>query len=189
MGLDMYLSRKTYVKNYEHFKKEQKTSVSVKRGGKKIPYINSNRVSYVQEEVCYWRKANQIHDWFVQHAQGGEDDCKNYEVSRGQLEALLDTVNEVLTASKLVKGKIVNGQSYDKESKKFVDILEDGKTIEDPSVAMEMLPTASGFFFGGTDYDEYYIADLKHTKETLEKLLSETDKNDWNVSYEYTSSW
>jgi hypothetical protein len=31
------------------------------------------------------------------------------------------------------------------------------------------LPTAEGFFFGDTDYDEYYIQDLKDTIEIVEK--------------------
>ena len=37
------------------------------------------------EDVGYWRKANQIHNWFVQNVQGGEDDCGIYEVSQAKL--------------------------------------------------------------------------------------------------------
>lgn len=44
------------------------------------------------EEVAYWRKANQIHRWFVDKAQGGVDDCKIHnEVTKDSLEELLDT--------------------------------------------------------------------------------------------------
>jgi hypothetical protein len=53
--------------------------------------------------------------------------------------------------------------------------MEDGKYIKDPSVARELLPTGSGFFFGGTDYDEYYYNDLVETQKMLEELLLEED--------------
>ena len=145
--------------------------------------IDSSKVSDITEEVAYWRKANQIHKWFVDNVQSGNDDCGNYEVSRKQLSELLGTVNRVLEVSKLVKGKIKNGQKM--EDGKWVDVLEDGEYIKDPSIAQELLPNSSGFFFGSTEYDEYYIADLKYTKEVLEKVLNETSRGD----FYYHSSW
>ena len=48
----------------------------------------------------------------------------------------------------------------------------------------ELLPTQEGFFFGGTDYDESYIEDLKDTIKQLEPLLEDKDGE-----YEYCSSW
>ena len=45
----------------------------------------------------YWRKANQIHKWFVDNVQGGEDDCGAYIVEREQLEDLACAVNYTLT--------------------------------------------------------------------------------------------
>jgi hypothetical protein len=50
----------------------------------------------------------------------------------------------------------------------------------------ELLPTASGFFFGNTDYDEYYWEVLKNTSERLKELLGE-DYKGWN--FQYQSSW
>lgn len=46
-------------------------------------------------EIAYWRKANQIHKWFVDNVQNGVDDCGKYEVSTEQLQKLYDVVNEV----------------------------------------------------------------------------------------------
>jgi len=69
MGLDMYLSKKTYVKQWSHNKPEDQYEVSVKRGGVTYPSIRPERVSYVTEEIMYWRKANQIHGWFVSNCQ------------------------------------------------------------------------------------------------------------------------
>jgi hypothetical protein len=44
--------------------------------------------SEVIEEVMYWRKANQIHKWFVDNVQDGVDDCKEYWVSEEKLQEL-----------------------------------------------------------------------------------------------------
>jgi len=57
--------------------------------------------------------------------------------------------------------------------------------IENPLLAEELLPTQSGFFFGSTEYDQYYHADLKETKKILEKALKAP--KDWDFYYQ--SSW
>jgi len=46
--------------------------------------------------VAYWRKANQIHKWFVDHVQDGNDNCEEYRVTRDQLQLLLDNCKLVL---------------------------------------------------------------------------------------------
>ena len=141
--------------------------------------------SDIVADLGYWRKANQIHRWFVENVQDGTDDCGEYEVSKEQLEELLDICREVLAASELVDGKIQNGWRI----KNGVEepIIEDGKTIADPSVAESLLPTSSGFFFGGTNYDEYYYSDIEHTIEVLESTLRDTDFEHEIVFY--SSSW
>ena len=50
----------------------------------------------LQVQVGYWRKANQIHSWFVNHVQGGVDNCEEYRVTRDQLQLLLDNCKLVL---------------------------------------------------------------------------------------------
>lgn len=45
------------------------------------------------------------------------------------------------------------------------------KVIEDNSKAKELLPTMHGFFFGSTDYDEYYYRNVKRVKEYIENTL------------------
>ncbi|MEY2702069.1 MAG: hypothetical protein RLY43_702 [Bacteroidota bacterium] len=186
MGLDMYLTKRTYVKRWEHQKKEQKFSVSVKKGGKKVETIKPERVSYIIEEVGYWRKANHIHSWFVKNVQEGVDDCKEYYVEKSQLEQLLDTVNLVLKASNLIDGEVITGYKYEGGVK--TPIIEKGKVIEDPRCAMIELPTESGFFFGCTEYDEYYIKNLEHTKKILLEVLAENEEGVFPDFY-YQSSW
>jgi len=104
-------------------------------------------------ELMSWRKANEIHNWFVENIQNGNDDCSDYEVTYEQVEELIETIRQVLDSEEL---------------------------------AENLLPTRSGFFFGNTEYDEYYFKDLKDTFETLtEKLKGYSKKN----KFIYWSSW
>lgn len=121
----------------------------------------------IMEQVAYWRKANHIHKWFVKNVQDGEDDCSYHdEVTKEVLIELLMTCMTVLASSELD---------------------EDGELIKNPKVAMELLPTTSGFFFGGTDYDEWYYRDVEYTAETIKKILETTDF-EIEMIY-YVSSW
>ena len=140
----------------------------------------------ISEEVGYWRKANQIHNWFVENVQDGVDDCDYHdEVTKETLEELLDVCKRVLDSITLVDGKIKSGFTY--ENGKYTPIMEDGKYVEDPSVAEELLPTTNGFFFGGTSYDEYYVDDIKQTIEIIENVLATTDFETQMIYY--VSSW
>lgn len=96
MGLDMYLSKRTYVKRWEHQTPQSKHEVIVIRGGEPREDIDSSRISEVVEEVMYWRKANAIHSWFVQNVQEGVDDCKEYLVGEEKLQELIDLCSKVV---------------------------------------------------------------------------------------------
>ena len=150
MGLDMYLSKKTYVRQWDHQSPEEKYEVKVTKGGKPVDGIKPNRVKYIEEEVGYWRKANQIHRWFVTNVQDGIDNCGDYYVSRETLEELLDVCKKVEA---------------------------------DHSLAESLLPSTSGFFFGGTDYDEWYYNDIANTIKIIEEALIDGDE------FYYSSSW
>ena len=58
----------------------------------------------------------------------------------------------------------------------------------DHSKAEELLPTGSGFFFGGTGYDDYYYQGIAHTGDRLRYIVAEAEANtiDWLV---YQASW
>jgi hypothetical protein len=55
-------------------------------------------------------------------------------------------------------------------------------------LAVDNLPTAEGFFFGNTDYDEYYFNSVEQTVKIIDAalLLLDADKS-WDI--EYSSSW
>ena len=161
MGLDMYLRANEYVSRNDWTRNEN---------GELVDSPNSLFTQIVEtlelENIIdntgfagmsidlpmgYWRKANQIHNWFVENVQDGNDDCNPYYVTREQLEQLKATCVEVL---------------------------------EHKSLAEDLLPTGSGFFFGSTTYDEYYYGDLNDTIKIINKCLE--SKFD---SFEYQSSW
>lgn len=58
--------------------------------------------------------------------------------------------------------------------------------LQDRSRAAELLPTTSGFFFGSTEMDEWYWADLEQTQLRLREILDQ-DNAGWD--FEYHSSW
>jgi hypothetical protein len=45
------------------------------------------------------------------------------------------------------------------------------KVLENHELADELLPTVSGFFFGSTDYDEYYFQNVERVKNYIEGEL------------------
>ena len=144
-------------------------------------YGRKSIISYLAD----WRKANQIHRWFVENVQDGNDDCEIYEVSKEQLEELLTLCKIVLENSKLIDAQVKNGQTY--VDGEWVDNYEDGQVIENNVIARKLLPTASGFFFGSTEYDQWYLEDIKHTIAVLEDCLRDTDFEHEVVMY--SSSW
>lgn len=183
MGLDMYLSKKTYVKQWSHNKPEEQFEVSVKKGGITFPDIKAERISYVTEEVAYWRKANQIHGWFVNNCEEVVADVK-YCVTRENLEELLETckkVVEMLDKSTKTTKKVVSGWSSGEQT--YTDI-----EVYDTEDILEILPPTQGFFFGSDNIDEWYKQDIEDTIKVLEDELS-VPKIGYGADYEYYASW
>ena len=94
MGLDMYLTRETYI-GAEFSHRQIDGTIFITKEGAKVP-INFNQISEIIESVAYWRKANAIHKWFVDNVQNGTDDCGKYRVTVDQLKQLVKACKEVL---------------------------------------------------------------------------------------------
>jgi len=137
MGLDMYLNKRSYVQQWDHHEKSH--AITVKFDGKARKDIKKNRITYVTEQVMYWRKANHIHNWFIRRLEA-PDNCKPMEISIKDLVALCSDCEKV---------------------------------IDNPEQASEILPCASGFFFGSLDYDRFYFSELKQTAKELKKIIKE----------------
>ena len=169
MGLDMYLEiRKSEYRSKYHKDKGSRIKLEYPKDITEfIPDLTDLRISrQTNYEVGYWRKANQIHNWFMQNcAERDEydnpiDDCRPVEITVDKLEELLDTCKKVLA---------------------------------DHSLASSLLPTADGFFFGSTEYDDYYFGELEQTVEIIEPVLKfakhklEIKDYAWEVYYQ--ASW
>lgn len=126
MGLDMFLTAKRFLWFNED---------SLKNSIKHLLPDAPGMPSYIEVEVCYWRKANQIHQWFVRNAQEGVDDGGNYHVHKEQLILLITICKEVLadpslavtklpTQSGFFFGSIEYGANY------FADLKHTIKTLE-----------------------------------------------------------
>ena len=154
MGLDMYVTAKRYLWDFgDNDDKQIAESI-----GNLFPEIAGYRVKQVEVQAMYWRKANQIHKWFVDHCQDGVDECQETYIDPQKLYELREVCKAVLA---------------------------------DHSQAATLLPAQSGFFFGDTEYDEGYFADVERTVEWLDGLLFKdafAEKfKDWDFYYQ--SSW
>lgn len=164
MGLDMYLSARLYIGSYGTESKAQMAvlePVLKELPGITLPYRHADANNSIQVElpVMYWRKANHIHAWFVEHIQDGKDECQYSYVDIDKLRELHDLCSKVFMA----------------------------KT---PAFAAEHLPCADGFFFGGSEYDEWYFESTRCTMEALEHLLAQYDAGQlkgWDIYYH--ASW
>jgi hypothetical protein len=161
MGLDMYLEARKYVSQYDFGKWTRSGEIPTNEEYANVKALfpeqltkHSDSGATIAINVGYWRKANAIHDWFVNNVQDGEDNCREYRVTTEQLRELREACEQVLA---------------------------------DPDQAPDLLPTQAGFFFGGTDYDEYYFECVKQTKEIMDNILGTENVDEY--AFYYQSSW
>ena len=187
MGLDMFLTRKTYVKNWDYMPEEKKHKFSITVDGKEVDYINKDKISYIEEDVAYWRKANQVHQWFVDNVQDGRDDCGTYRVSIDQIKSLVEIcekISESLKNSEKEEKEVVVGWYNGKEKTGKISVYKDTSVVE------ELLPPQQGFFFGSTEIGDMYLEDIEITISQLKPLIDkESDNNKYFSDYYYHSSW
>ena len=148
-------------------------------------YLSGKNSDGSLSEVAYWRKANSIHAWFVDHVQNGVDKCQESPVTREQLNELLSICHEVIKSSTLIDGHVWDGQHMGPDTNgEWVDDYIEGKVIAEPEVIERLLPTRQGFFFGSVSYDEGYFQDIKDTVRQLQVALALEFKE-----FSYHSSW
>lgn len=157
----MYLKKKVYLTpSYEH-NETTKSKETVKINNEEYSTENLTCLEY---SVGYWRKANHIHNFFVNCIQEGIDDCRESYVDTDCLEELLDICEKIIKKCKLKK---------------------DG-TISNLKLAEQLLPTCQGFFFGSDRYDGSYLQSIKDTIDIIKPLLEKTDEL---YDIYYRSSW
>lgn len=79
--------------------------------------------------------------------------------------------------------------AFDKEvAEELLDLCN--QVLEDHSKAEELLPTMGGFFFGSTDYDEYYFQDVELVRDWVkDTLIPEFDTIGENEYIEFNTWW
>jgi hypothetical protein len=85
-------------------------------------------------------------------------------------------------------------REYYVSEEKLNELLETCRKIKaNPTLAPELLPTRGGFFFGSTDYDEYYWDDIDLTISIIENAIQDKEivNNKEYIRGEiyYSSSW
>jgi hypothetical protein len=162
MGLDQYLTAKKYVSKWD-YEGGYDNRVITQEFQDLLPMDTPDITKYgqfagitVEYPVGYWRKANAIHNFFVREIGEDVDDCREMWVDRDVLVDLRSRCNEVLHAD---------------------DMEEMAKEVG--------LETVSGFFFGDTEYGDWYKDDLLLTIEICDHVLALPEE----YSIHYQASW
>ena len=193
-----------YFRNYE---KNIRLDIPYKTIDNSTYLIDKEETAYVVEgeyEIAYWRKANQIRQWFVNHIEEFDEDDNGgyYVVTKELLERLIMDCYCVLASNedieidekikekmKKVRALAERGVGGEKDgAKETLEKMERKYGLTGVKVRPEdILPTSSGFFFGSTEYDKWYYNQLENTIEQCEKVIDETD---WeNEVVVYHESW
>lgn len=93
MGLDMYLNGDQFLWSFDK-KHKLKSELNNLFPEKSYPATN------VIFQIGYWRKANAIHNWFVENVQNKVDDCGEYNVTSDQLQDLKEVCELALKNDK-----------------------------------------------------------------------------------------
>jgi hypothetical protein len=149
-----------------------------------------NKTIYARENV-YFRKVNFVYAFFSPYLEN--ESCI---VTKDMVRELIGHCDKVIQAAKednLINdnNEIINLDDFYyhyREGENWLNISQERRQQEEERintlsvhvnggiwirVAEEELPTQSGFFFGSTEYDIYYLVDVLDCKKKFEKLLQD----------------
>lgn len=148
MGLDTYFfktKKADWARAQEEFAAYEALPEE-KKNETKNPYEE-----WCPEEIGYFRKVNFLMAFFAYYGN-----CEYKEIGRDEFKELVEKCTEVYRIGKA---------NRDEDGWKG-DLSEEA--IERVS---EILPTCSGFFFGSTDYDEWYFNEVGEVLSWAENVL------------------
>ena len=172
-------------------------AVSEEKSNKEIlDEVKSLKKMFYPHEDVYFRKANFVYRFF--HPYLVDEACI---VTKDMVNDLLERCDEIIEAAK-EEGLIDENGEIDEKyfyCRNFYDLSTEEQNAERNRVhavnqamphewaetAESLLPTQSGFFFGSTEYDVYYLQDILSCKQQFEKLLA--DWKDKEVVYNIMS--
>lgn len=118
-----------------------------------------------RENIEYFRKVNFLQGYMERQKPDMDLNCQYIYFSRDMADELLDYCKQVM-----------EHVSYDEDS----TILWTEKAVE---LGEKLLPVQDGFFYGDTEYNEWYFRDIKDVHDFLEKLIKETDWDNEIIEY------
>jgi hypothetical protein len=158
MGLDMYLSAIKYVSGYDFSNSKEKTAYK-----RLLTAFGLTEADKLQKHTPSGELKLTVAYWRKANA-----------IHKWFVDNVQDGRDECQ-----------NSYVEREQLEKLVTLCEE--VLADHSQAQSLLPSASGFFFGSTDYDEWYYHDLKETISQINSVLKNDKFKD--CSFEYHSSW
>jgi hypothetical protein len=166
MGLDMYLNVSERISSHDFHRVNNVTSYTesprytdvIEAAGIKVKDSMASSVS-VEWTAIYWRKSNQIHNWFITYLAEGVDECQRIPVSRDDLVKLHNTCSVLLDT---------------RSNELAIDLLP---------------PAAGFFFGSTDIDEWYWQDIEETHKQLTELLDEITEENKWNYEIEYQASW
>lgn len=197
MGLDMYLERMPRYKNTTPREVSAIESYFEWKRLKEDP--KSKARNYTLKEWCgvdfKSLPAKHIRDFYERHGSFGYANWDVEQKYSGRYR-IIEEVGYWRKANHIHNWFVKNIQNgiddccyHNEVTKEDLEELRDicHEIICNKDLAELRLPTRSGFFFGGTDYDEYYFDDIRTTMDIITTVLETTNFDTHMICY--ISSW
>ena len=125
-------------------------------------------------DLIYMRKVNSVRKWFADHLENFEDNGET-EITKTNFENIIADMKRVIVEGGVEDLFNKYAEFMDRENEDDADTRDDWQNIllswdlfvesgepheKFAKVANEIFPSSSGFFFGNTEYDRWYINDL-----------------------------
>lgn len=154
-----------------------------------LEFVKWLKETFYPREDVYFRKANFVYRFFQPYLV--DEACV---VTKDMVHELLEKVDKIISAAQ-TDGVITTEGNIDKRffcCEGYDDLPENKQKIEYEraekenkemprdwvGVEADLLPTTSGFFFGSTEYDVWYLSDILSCKQQFTDLLSNWKDNE-----------
>ena len=173
MGLDIYFHKTTRQEWREYQNECDKfANLSDEEKEKGFHGTEAPGNKFEPEEIGYFRKVNFLMQFFAYYGN-----CEYKEISRDELEELQD---KCLIISEM---KPCRTEFHKSEGVWEMDRVSNIYSEADKKRCAEILPTTSGFFFGSTDYDEWYFEDVKEVLNWVTGVLKNLEDDEVVLMY------
>lgn len=152
--------------------------------------IDFCKVKQKRKKLSYFRKVNFLvkffNDKIMYYDSSTIPDGLDIPIDKEWCEELLEKCNKVVNKYNELKASYTSNTNDDNtnlfESQEANDLFA--------KFASETLPTMAGFFYGSTDYDEWYLNDVKDVIEHLQNnIIPEFDKLDDDEYIVFNADW